>query len=176
MTQAPSPFDGRRWQIDADTLGSGKSGQIEASPAECQAAAAALDLLDCAGLVLVYDLQPLSRRRFRLQARLSCQVTQASVVSLEPVPARIEEDVESELWPEGETPEGSGDAALDVLNAPVTETYEAGRIDLGQIAYELLSVSLDPYPKNEGEVLAEDLGAASQALSPFAALAQLRKG
>jgi len=175
MSETGGPFAGRRWLVDVNTIGQRKAGRLEASAAECRAAAAALQLLDCADLALNYVLQPMPKHGFRLRTQLSCNLVYASVVSLDPVPGKIDEDVESELWPEGEAPDDVGDTEVDVLNAPVIETYSQGRIDLGLIAFELLSVSLDPYPRNAGEALAEDIAIARNMLSPFAVLDKLRK-
>ena len=176
MTSDPSPFAGKRWLVDAAGIGHGKSGVVEALPAECEAAAAALELLGCAKLELTYDLRPMTGQRFRLKTGLTADVVQASIVSLEPVPARIDETADSELSPDGRPPAGAAEGEVDILNAPVVETYSDGRIDLGRIAFELLSLSLNPYPRKDGEALpAEGIGDTAE-VSPFAALAALRKG
>ena len=174
-TEQSHPFSGRRWLIDVATIGQGKSGTVEASPAECTAVAADLDLLACQNLALTFDVKPMSGRRLRLKAAITCDVVQASVVSLEPVASRIDEHAESELVAEGTAPLDAGEGAVDILNAPVVETYAEGRVDLGLIAFELLSVSLEPYPRLPGEALADEGDGAKGSLSPFAALAALRK-
>lgn len=175
MSESGIPLTDRRWLLDAVSVGAGRSGQISASAAERAAVATALELQDCGSLVFSYDLKPLSRRRFQLHAAIAADVVQSCVVTLEPVPARIDETSDSELVPEGQAPETPPDEALDVLNAPVIETYADGGIDLGRIAFELLSVSLDPYPRKPGAQLPADVAAATAIPSPFAALARLRK-
>ena len=175
MIEGINPLTDRRWLIDAATIGQGKTGRIEASSAECLAVASALDLVGCAALAIGYDVKPTSRHRFRLRTKLEANVVQACVVTVEPVPAKLEEAAESEFVPDGEAALSVPDVPLDVLNAPVIETYANGRIDLGQIAFELLSVSLDPYPKKDGAELPGAAGGGAQSLSPFAALAKLRK-
>ena len=175
MSEPIIPFAGRRWLIETATIAQGKSGELATSPAECVAAATALDLLECKNFTFTYALKPLAGQRFHLRAAIVAEVVQASVVSLEPVRSTIEEQADSELVPEGRRQPEEGDGAVDILNAPVIETYADGRIDLGLIAFELLSVSLEPYPKNSGETLPEDASPARQIPSPFAALAALRK-
>jgi len=175
MTGDPSPFAGKRWLVDAAGIGQGKSGAVEATPAECQAAAAALDLLGCGKVELSYDLRPMPGQRFRLKARLGADVVQPSIVSLEPVPAKIDETAESELAPEGSATANAEEGEVDILNAPVIETFSDGRIDLGRIAFELLSVSLDLYPRKDGEALPDEGIGDTAEVSPFAALAALRK-
>jgi hypothetical protein len=168
-------FAGRRWSLETASIGHGKSGRLEASVAECQSVGSVLGLLACSDLAFDYDIRPATGQRFRLKARLSCNVVQASVVSLEPVPGRIAEEAESELVAEDTATLGLPEGETDILNAPVIETYAGGRIDLGQIAFELLSVSLDPYPRKDGEALTGDEGLDKSVPSPFAALAVLRK-
>lgn len=175
MTDAlDPPFVHRRWHIDVATVGQGKSGRIEANSDECKAAARSLELLECRALRLDYDIKPLSGARFKLTCDLASEVVQASIVSLEPVPATIEEHTESELVPEGRPLSVDGEGAVDILNAPVIESFADGQIDLGQLAFELLSISLDPYPRKAGETLPE-ASSGEQQPSPFAALAALRK-
>jgi len=175
MSEQSLPFAGRRWLIEAATVGQGRLGEVIATAAECDSAARALDIIGCSGLVLKFDLRPLPGSRFQLKCHLRCDVVQASIVSLEPVAARIDERSDTELIPEGGSLPDTGEGPVDVLNAPVIETYAEGRIDLGLLAFELLAISLDPYPRLEGEALPE-AGAGDLAVpSPFAALASLHK-
>jgi uncharacterized metal-binding protein YceD (DUF177 family) len=111
--------------------------------------------------------------------RLVAEVVQSCVVSGEPVPARVEEDLELRFEPIEET----GDEveleadALDVM--PV----EGDAIDLGEALAQALAVALDPYPRAAPEVLARarrlllseeeaeaQETAAKAAANPFAAL------
>ena len=53
-----------------------------------------------------------------------------------------------------------------------------GQIDLGVLASEQLALALDPYPRKEGVEFAADLVQVDDIaeVSPFAALAKLKKG
>jgi hypothetical protein len=102
-------------------------------------------------------------------------VVQPSIVSLEPVPDQLDETAETELTPEGADAPDAYEGELDILNAPVIESYSEGRIDLGRIAFELLSVSLNPYPRKDREALPAEGVGDTAAVSAFGALAALRK-
>ena len=178
MSQEHGPFGDRRWFVDAATIGASRQGRIEATVEEAEAAARRLDLLGCRDLALDYDVVPMAGGRpgcFRLTAKLSADVEQACVVTLDPVPSRCVERIELELHPAGTAESVAGRETLDVLSTRESEAYEGGRIELGQLAFELLSVALDPYPRVPGAALADAQGADRQALSPFASLAKLRK-
>ena len=175
MSEPAAPLADRRWLLDAVSAAAGRAGEITASAAECAAIATALDLRQCGLLRFTYDLKPLPRRRFQLHAAISAHVVQSCVITLEPVSATIDETTDSELVPEGQEPAAPANEALDVLNIPVIETYRDGHIDFGAIAFELLSVSLDPYPRKPGAELPNSVTDAAVIPSPFAALAKLRK-
>lgn len=115
----------------------------------------------------------------KASGRLVADVVQSCVVSGEPVPAHLEEELELRFEPLGE----AGDEveldpqALDVM--PV----EGDAIDLGEALAQALAVALDPYPRAAPDVLArvrrllmseEDAEAqeesARAAANPFAAL------
>lgn len=114
-----------------------------------------------------------------LTGRLVADVVQSCIVSGEPVPAHVAEELALRFEPEAETAEDieleSG--ALDVL--PV----EGDSIDLGEALAQSLLLALDPYPhaspdvlesvrrhlKTEAEVEAQAL-ADKKAANPFAKL------
>jgi hypothetical protein len=109
--------------------------------------------------------------------QLSASVTQACIVSGEPVASEIGEPVAIRFEPLPQAEDLELDAAaLD------TFPIEAGRIDLGEAVAQLLAAALDPWPRASEEVLAsarqvlrseEEDAADRAATGPFAAL---RKG
>lgn len=148
-----------------------------ASADERAAIAKALDLIACDDLVADYTVRPLGAGRYRMQGTIAARVTQACVVSLEPVPARIEETFEVEFWPGDSIPPAT-DAEIEVLGASDIEPLEHSSIEAGRIVFETLSASLDPYPRKEGALLEwpggeepSDPGGAG----PFASLKSLKK-
>lgn len=151
---------------------------------------------DAAALRAVADdlgLQALRKLRFageisaegeadwRLDAHLGATVTQACVVTLEPVTTRIEEDVTRRFlrdWPPPEERQG------DEVEMPEDETIDplGSEIDLWAVMTEALALALPAYPRAERAELAQRAAAppgaepiADADLKPFAGLAALKK-
>lgn len=164
-------------------------GRIEASPSECASIAAACKIESLSDFSFSYRLQPLSQGRFLLSGNLCAHVTQACVITLEPVDERIDEEVSVELWPEDQiaveenaetsvdnhnTEDHGGDANLaDLPGLP--EPIVNGRFDLGAFAAEELAAAINPYPRKEGAVFSwTDPTDAPEKSGPFATLTKLR--
>ncbi|MGI8724392.1 MAG: YceD family protein [Methyloceanibacter sp.] len=157
------------------------SGEIEATAAEREAIAALLDLPELRSLKLVYRLRRGGGGRYHLTGRLTADVTQIGVVSLDPLPATVDVPIEVEFWPR---------RLLDELQARAEESepdplfewpepIAEGKIDLGPLIYETFATALDPYPKREGAQLDWADEASKERgetpTSPFAALEQLKR-
>jgi uncharacterized metal-binding protein YceD (DUF177 family) len=103
----------------------------------------------------------------RVDGRLTADVLQRCVVTLEPLPTHIEEDFVETFGPDGyRDPEGR-----EEMDAP--EVCDDNGIDLGELAAQLLSLSLDPYPRAPEAGAPPQPGAGDDAddrRRPFAAL------
>src|SRR6516225_5761731 len=73
-----------------DVPDGGMTGQRDAAPDELSALAQALDLIACTRLQAQYAIQPAGGGRYRLSGRLHAEVTQACVVTLDPVESTLE--------------------------------------------------------------------------------------
>ena len=125
----------------------------------------------------VVTLTKLATHRYRYDAVLACDLTQSSVVSLEPVRARIEERFSRELHvahrprhqkvvePEMPVAEGEDD---------VPEELDSPHYDLAAPLLEELSLALDPYPRAPGEGFEAPDGLGDPVESPFAVLKKLK--
>jgi len=82
----------------------------------------------------------------RVEGELSARVTRICVVSLEPFEVEIDEPIEAKFVPENARPPSQEEYGLD--DEP--DTLINGRIDLGALASEFLTLSLDPYPRKPG--------------------------
>jgi uncharacterized metal-binding protein YceD (DUF177 family) len=146
----------------------------EATPAELAAVAKALGLLGCARLTANYRLRPLGGGRYKLTGQCEADVTQACIVSLEPVPASVTLPIDVEFAPDGVAPLPDTDE-VEVLTLPDVEPIEQGQLHVGRVVYEVLAAGLDPYPRKEGAAFAwEDPKAESSTVHPFAVLAKLK--
>ncbi len=118
----------------------------------------------------------------RVEGRLSADVVQTCVVSLEPVANHIEEDFallyapEGRIGPRGRRGEESGED-MAAWPEPIVE----GAIDIGEAVAQQLSLALDPYPRRPGIRLEDVIGqregvsVGEPSPSPFAVLARLAK-
>jgi uncharacterized metal-binding protein YceD (DUF177 family) len=149
-----------------------------ATPAELEAVAQTLGILACDKLSADYVVKALGEGRYRMTGKLSARVTQACVVTLEPVEETVAEEVDVTFWPSDDLLPGSGEEEAEVLSLPEIEPIMHGEIEAGRVLFEILSASLDPYPRKPGARFEwEDSagGEASATSGPFAALKGLKK-
>jgi uncharacterized metal-binding protein YceD (DUF177 family) len=151
----------------------GQTVTIEASAAEREALAAFLNLPSIEALGASLTLTP-SRSRIRVTGAVHGELTQVCVVTLEPFPATIDEEVDVLFAPRAE-----GGAARRVAAEPQTfsmtdedepDPIVDGKIDLAALAVEFFALGLDPYPRKPG-VSFESPEQPERTVSPFSALA-----
>ncbi|MCB1546381.1 MAG: DUF177 domain-containing protein [Hyphomicrobiaceae bacterium] len=148
----------------------------EADADERAAVAAALELVSVDRLAARYRIRRLPRGRLEVAGTLEAQVQQRCVITLEPLPSAISEEFAVELWP-ADALEERGDAADDPLGPDAPEELGPDGVDIGQLVYEHLAASLDPFPRAPGaalDVTSTERDDAAAARGPFAALGKLR--
>lgn len=147
----------------------------EATPPELTAVAAALAVLSCDSLKVRYTLRPAGKSRYGLTGVIDLVVTQACVVTLEPVEARSSEAFSVELWPREEMP-AIGEGVVGDLEDEELEPIDNSVVDIGRIVLEYAACMIDPYPrKAEAAFSWVDAAAeASDSGNPFAKLKALR--
>lgn len=151
------------------------------TPAEREALSRFLDLVSIDRLSATLTAERRAGDIVEVRGRLRAAVIHASVVSLDPVPQTIDEPVEFRFIEA--TPRrarGRDDAPAEIvvdLDDDPPDPYTGGVIPLGDALRELLSLSLDPYPKGgERFVATEPVQEESERpVSPFAALSRLRR-
>lgn len=157
----------------------GKDVTVEADAAERTALAKAFGLVEVASLKGRFTLKP-SGSAVNVTGTVQGVVTQTCTVSLDPFEAAVEEPVDLQFMPEGgieawiarHRPDPSLDLAYEV-DPP--DAIVDGRVDLGLVTAEFLSLGLDPYPRKPGITYEPDPAGAERDPSPFAALARLKK-
>ncbi|MCC7037661.1 MAG: DUF177 domain-containing protein [Alphaproteobacteria bacterium] len=146
---------------------------------------------ECAALAKRFDLRELSNfkadlriRRVeggdvvRLEGKLSADVVQTCVISLQDVHAHIDGEFDTFLAEGGKhTAKKFGDEADFGIDDDDTapEVIHNGQLDLGEIVAQYLSVELDPYPRAPGVSLAAQLAEAGLEVknNPFSVLKNL---
>jgi uncharacterized metal-binding protein YceD (DUF177 family) len=167
------------WEHAArDIPQSGLSRKREAAPDELTRITRALDLVTCASLETAYTIVPTVGGRFRLSGRLHAEISQACVVTLEPVDSSIDEGFDVTFWPEEEMPPPPG-GEVDLDEEADPEPIVAGQIDVGRVVFECLAACVDPFPRKPDATLDQRSsqppdGDVGKPDSPFAVLASLK--
>lgn len=142
-----------------------------------KAIATALDVLQVKKLKFDGALIPTGRRDWRVEARLGATVSQACVVTLDPVTTRIDEDIARSYVSDWDTP---ADEEVEI-EAEDTDDPLPDTLDLIEVIIEALALSLPAYPRKDdapsvvtgvtepGKAVMTDEDA-----RPFAGLAALR--
>jgi uncharacterized metal-binding protein YceD (DUF177 family) len=157
----------------------GDAVRFAADSAQLSAIAKWSGILSLESFEVGVDIAKLAPNRFGLTFQLAAQVTQACVVSLEPVSSRLERRFSRELAFVGTSrhrePDDSGpDLVLDGDEEEGPEEIDSLHIDLAVPVLEEFVLSLDPYPRRPGvEFAAKDLDSAPPE-SPFAVLKTLK--
>ncbi|HEX3502788.1 MAG TPA: DUF177 domain-containing protein [Xanthobacteraceae bacterium] len=157
----------------------GEHFDLEADAAVRAAVAGVAGLRDLPRLQASFDVTRRGADGLHVSGSVLATVGQTCVVTLEPVDNEIEETVDLIFVPRAAEPavgEEKDDQARprDVKwNDP--EPLIGGTIDLGALAIEFLILGLDPYPRKPGVVF-ESPPEDEPDPSPFAALAELKKG
>jgi len=152
----------------------GQTVAIEASPAEREALAAFLKLPSIEALSASLALKRSASGGVRVTGAVHGEVTQVCVVSLEPFPATIDEEIDVRFAPraDGGTARRPADEpeSFSMAGEDEPDPIIDGKIDLGALAAEFFALGLDPYPRKPGASFEppEEPGAT---ISPFSALA-----
>lgn len=167
---------------------------IEAEPGECEAVAKHVRIPSIGALSASFRITRRPGDRLHVRGRVRAKVTQICVVSLEPFEGEIEQPVEITFAPPKLVPADRNRRAVQggtsrcrrvelPETAPPAEAEDdppdpivEGRIDLGAVAVEFLTLGLDFYPKKLGVQFSETVVGETDAPEPsaFAALERLK--
>jgi uncharacterized metal-binding protein YceD (DUF177 family) len=136
-------------------------------------------LLSLQRLDVQVTIKKLDSVRFGLDFKLDADVTQACVVTLEPVPARLDHSFHRELHFAGTArhkadAESVPEVVLDSLEEEGPEQISSLYYDLAAPALEEFVLSLEPYPRRPGVEFAPPSDGFQAPESPFAVLKSLK--
>ena len=119
-------------------------------------------------------ITPWKRNGVKVSGRVEADITQECVVTLDPMPAKVEEAVEGLFLPEDSKLgrlgfEAGGEIHIDAEGPDSPETFSGDTIDVGALAEQFFSLGIDPYPRKPGATLAsaDDGDASSQPEGPL---------
>lgn len=158
-----APEFSRPLQVDrVPALGSHEN--ISATPQECAAVAARLDLPAVHSLAARLKAEPW-RGGLKLTGRAMAEVERESVISLVRFRSTVEFPVERYF---------SADAASRSDSEEELDPIIHGHVDLGEVAVETLALELDPYPRLPGEQFSAPQEPDPPKPNPFDALRRLK--
>jgi hypothetical protein len=119
----------------------------------------------------------------RIAGRVGGAIVQPCVVTLDPVPATVDEAVEAIFIPVGSSlarhmSDPSGEILVDPDGPDAPELFSGDTIDVGALAEEFFALGIDPYPRSGGAaggVVHAEGDDDPAPPSPFAALGKLRQ-
>ncbi len=179
MTQRPAPEFSRA--VPVESLADGETViDLEADADERAALARRFGLLALDSLTAKVGLTPVDGGLVRVHGTLAAKVTQACVVTLEPVTTRVEGSFQRLYGTDA--PEEAGGLIADADAEESPEPFTHGAVDVGEAVAEQLALELDPFPRAPGaafdgfsngskSVGDDDTGDAG----PFAVLARLKE-
>ena len=150
----------------------GETLTIEASPAERQALAEFLKLASIESLSATVTVTRAARGGARVTGMVQGELTQSCVVTLEPFPAAVEEEIDVRFAPRDEEREAR--RAQEPETVSMTDEDEPdpivdGKIDLGALIAEFFALGLDPYPRKPGVEFVQPAAPETET-TPFAVL------
>ena len=173
MTGLPEPEFSRPVAVDALAPGESIARRIEADAAERAALCERLDLISLDSLAADIELRRLGRGGLILaEGRIEADIVQRCVATLGPVPAHVGESFEERYAPEDyEPPEEQEDDDLP-------EPFDGHEIDIGELATQILSLAMNPWPRAPDAppepLLAGESGESGKR-RPFEGLAEMLK-
>lgn len=168
--------------VDVEEIPStGLTVKVEADEAERKALADRFGLISLDSLKAQMEIKPWRKRGVAVSGHFTAELTQACVVSLEPVSARLDEDFKDYFLPEADIKRLISDAEITLdVDAADPDLLEGDQIDAGELVAEHVSLAIDPYPRKEGAEFSPPPGVESQDSpaepkeNPFAVLEKLR--
>lgn len=153
------------------------------APSEAERAAIS-DRLGLEGLLSfggVIDLTPWGRGGWQVEGRIKALVLQKCVVTLDPFESSVEQTFVARFLPPKSLSKYQIEEEVmigDITEEDPPELLPEEGIDIGELAVEYLSLSLDPYPRRPGMDQSSDAQEADELPmpkeSPFAVLSNLK--
>jgi uncharacterized metal-binding protein YceD (DUF177 family) len=156
----------------------GETVTIEATPAERAALADFLKIPSIESLSATLTVTKAARGGARVTGMVQGELTQTCVVTLEPFPAAVEEEVDVRFAQRDETHERrprDEPETVSMADEDEPDPIVDGKIDLGALTAEFFALGLDPWPRKPGVAFEQPLEPEGEA-TPFAALKDRKPG
>jgi hypothetical protein len=162
-----------QWSVDTKAVAHAPAEfSFEASAGELEGLKRYAEVEDLTSFLAHVKAVPLGQGKFRVTGKLQARLVQPSVVDLKAVPSNIEDSFSVEYWPEDSISEEAEETVP--FDADLPELLVGGRIPIGSLLCELFLLSIDPYPRNEGDEFHWAPPSPEPIEGPFAELAHFR--
>jgi uncharacterized metal-binding protein YceD (DUF177 family) len=156
---------------------------LDANAGELQALAKLWGVLSVEYLKAKVEVTRWKKDGVKIKGQVQAALTQACVVTLEPVPSQIDEAVEQIFVPEGSklariATNEAGELVLDPDGPDIPDQFIGDTIDVGAAVAEFAALAIDPYPRKQDVDFSgygEDSQAGERPPSPFAVLKDWKK-
>jgi uncharacterized metal-binding protein YceD (DUF177 family) len=134
----------------------------------CRAIAAELGILSIESLAWTVNARPWRKDGFQVTGQVTADVSQACIVTLEPVAEHISEEINLRFLPAEKLEKTRRDELLEVEVAfdaepeDEPEVFSGDTFDLGPLIIEHMALGLNPYPRKAGA----ELGNQAEANAP----------
>ena len=140
--------------LPVEDIGDGVERTISARPAELQALAKRMKLPAIRMLTATLRVEPEGGGAYMVRGALTAEVEQECVRTLDIFPATVKAEVERRFVP-ADSPAARALEELPVIELDADSPDEPDiirddEIDLGELAAEVLALSLDPWPRKPG--------------------------
>ena len=158
--------------------------KLEANERELEGLAKLWQVLNVRSLNAELQINRWKKDGLRVKGRVRAQISQACVVTLDPVESQIDEPFEQIFVPEGSKLARitTGDAAemvVDPDGPDLPEQFSGDAIDVGDVVSEFAELAIDPYPRKAGIEFAGhiegDEADKNERPNPFAVLKDWKK-
>lgn len=156
---------------------------ISADPRECEGLARLWQVDKVLSLSAELQINRWKKDGVRLRGTLDADIVQSCVVTLEPVPSHLHEEIDQIFVPEGSklaklVTDADGALYLDPEGPDAPDMFVGDEIDAGAVVAEFAALAIDPYPRKSGidfKDHVEDDGSADRKANPFAVLKDWKK-
>lgn len=157
--------------------------RISADEREREGLAKLWSVLEVRELKAELQIARWKRDGLRIRGKVTASIVQACVVTLDPVEADIEEELDQLFVPEDSklakrVLDPSGEMVLDPDGPDLPETFTGDTIDAGDIVAEFAALAIDPYPRKPGAEFQDHIESTDETdkkPSPFAVLKDWKK-
>ena len=151
QTQMMSPIN---WQVATNQIGEkGIKKKFTLDNQDLEHLEQELEIRFLREFICNVKIIPLAKNRFEVQGEMAANFEQSSAVSLNPLPISLHEEFATQFWPISQNdPVKSPELDLEYADE-IIEFYEGETLNVGQLIYEQFVISLELFPRADGEIL-----------------------